>query len=124
MPVFRASHVGSFSHCLQVGSASLRRPPISSSRKVDQIVIAACPAKYVARVESTVWVPCGESFWASVPYSAKVWRQAGLSSATAPPCSTIWQLLPSANDSKVCWVKGSEGSVASVIPYWFPEVRA
>ena len=33
-------------HCGHVGSASFRKPPNSSSRKVDQMIIADCPAKY------------------------------------------------------------------------------
>ena len=45
MPVFSASHLGSSLHWSQVGSASLRSPASSSSRKEDQIIIAASPAK-------------------------------------------------------------------------------
>ena len=57
MPVFLANQVGSSLHCSQVGSASSRNPASSSSKKDDQIVIAASPAKYVARVVSASWLP-------------------------------------------------------------------
>src|SRR5512133_2184493 len=60
IPVLLASHWGSFLHCGQVGSASLRRPASSSSKKEDQITMAAFPAKYVARVVSASWLPLVE----------------------------------------------------------------
>jgi hypothetical protein len=44
-PVFFARKVGSATHSVQVGLASLRRPAISSRRNVDQMAIAAWPAK-------------------------------------------------------------------------------
>src|SRR4051812_9788887 len=56
-PVFLARNAGSCLHCGQLGSASLRRPAISSRTKVDQMNIAALPAKYDARVVSTSWAP-------------------------------------------------------------------
>src|SRR5215204_2741176 len=60
MPVFCASHRGSFLHCAHVGIASLRRPASSSSRNDDQITMAASPAKYVALVVSASWLPATE----------------------------------------------------------------
>src|SRR5687768_4520516 len=56
-PLFLARKPGSFLHSGQVGRASLRRPAISSRMNVDQMIIAACPAKYDARVVSTSWAP-------------------------------------------------------------------
>src|ERR687890_244843 len=56
-PLFLARKPGSFLHSGQVGSASFRRPAISSRMNVDQMIIAACPAKYDARVVSTSWAP-------------------------------------------------------------------
>src|SRR3954465_5751130 len=56
-PLFLARKAGSFLHSAQVGSASLRRPAISSRTNVDQMNIAALPAKYEARVVSTSWAP-------------------------------------------------------------------
>src|ERR671914_714632 len=56
-PVFLAKNSGSFLHSVQLGLASLRNEASSSSRKVDQIAIADCPAKYAARTVSTSWVP-------------------------------------------------------------------
>src|ERR687893_1297334 len=57
MPLFLARNALSDLHCGQVGAASLRRPAISSSRKDDQTIMAALPAKYVARVVSTSCAP-------------------------------------------------------------------
>src|SRR5215208_8041310 len=57
IPEFSASHVGSLLHLSHVGRASLRRPASSSSKKEDQITMAASPAKYVARVVSASWLP-------------------------------------------------------------------
>src|SRR3954466_9229993 len=61
-PLFFARNAGSFLHSGQVGSASLRRPASSSRMKVDQMTIAALPAKYWARVVSTSCSPSGEYF--------------------------------------------------------------
>ena len=44
-PLFLARNAGSASHSGQVGSASFRSPAISSRMKVDQMIIAAWPAK-------------------------------------------------------------------------------
>src|SRR5690606_28905088 len=63
-PVFSASHSGFSRHCSQLGSASLRSPASSSRMNDDQMVMAALPEKYVARVESTSWLPLTECFWA------------------------------------------------------------
>src|ERR671910_212962 len=51
-------------HSAHVGSASFRSPAISSRMNDDQTSIAAWPAKYVARVESTSWLPATEKFFA------------------------------------------------------------
>src|SRR4051812_32404122 len=56
-PEFLARNAGSFLHSGQLGSASFRRPAISSRMNVDQMTIAAFPAKYDARVVSTSWAP-------------------------------------------------------------------
>src|SRR3954452_21461235 len=56
-PVFLARKAGSFLHSGQFGSASLRSPAISSRTNVDQMNIAALPAKYDARVVSTSCAP-------------------------------------------------------------------
>src|SRR5829696_9032481 len=56
-PLFLARKPGSFLHSGHVGSASFRRPAISSRMNVDQMIIAAWPAKYDARVVSTSWAP-------------------------------------------------------------------
>ena len=40
-PVFLARYAGSSAHSGQLGNASLRRPAISSSRNVDQMIMAA-----------------------------------------------------------------------------------
>src|ERR671921_2591181 len=60
-PLFFARKAGSFLHSGQVGSASFRSPASSSRMKVDQITIAALPAKYCARVVSTSCSPDGEN---------------------------------------------------------------
>ena len=59
-PLFLARNAGSLLHWGQVGRASFRRPAISSRMKLDQITIAALPAKYAARVVSTSWAPVTE----------------------------------------------------------------
>src|SRR3954454_23399221 len=59
-PLFFARNAGSFLHSGQVGSAAFRRPAISSRMKLDQISIAAWPAKYDARVVSTSCAPFTE----------------------------------------------------------------
>ena len=59
-PLFLARKAGSFLHSGQVGRASFRRPAISSRMKLDQMIIAACPAKYDARVVSTSCAPVTE----------------------------------------------------------------
>src|SRR3954454_22189016 len=56
-PLFLARKAGSSLHSAQVGRASFRSPAISSRVKLDQISIAAWPAKYDARVVSTSWAP-------------------------------------------------------------------
>src|SRR5689334_16934953 len=60
MPLFLARNAGSAAHCGQLGLASFRSPAISSRMNDDQTSIAALPAKYVARVESTSCAPCTE----------------------------------------------------------------
>src|SRR3954451_17955918 len=60
IPLFFASNAGSAAHCGQLGLASFRRPAISSRMNDDHTSIAALPAKYVPRVESTSWAPCTE----------------------------------------------------------------
>src|SRR5688500_7220031 len=59
-PLFLARKAGSFLHSGHAGLVSLRRPAMPSSRNGDQNIIAARPAKYVARVESTSWLPLTE----------------------------------------------------------------
>src|SRR4051812_25184041 len=56
-PLFSAKKAGSFLHSGQFGRASFRSPAISSRMNVDQMTIAACPAKYDARVVSTSCSP-------------------------------------------------------------------
>src|ERR671917_1145946 len=67
-PLFLARNAGSFLHSLHDGFVSLRRPAMPSSRKGDQNIIAARPAKYVPRVESTSWAPSTEYLDAMSPY--------------------------------------------------------
>ena len=59
-PLFSARNAGFFLHSGHVGSASLRSPAISSRMKLDQMIIAAWPAKYDARVVSTSCAPLTE----------------------------------------------------------------
>src|SRR3954466_8319753 len=59
-PLFLAKKAGSLLHWGHVGFASFRRPAISSRMKLDQITIAALPAKYAALVVSTSWAPVTE----------------------------------------------------------------
>src|SRR5688572_5271809 len=59
-PLFLARNAGSFLHSLQDGLVSSRSPAIPSSRNGDQNIIAARPAKYVPRVDSTSCAPLGE----------------------------------------------------------------
>src|SRR3954467_13576670 len=56
-PLFLARNAGSCLHSGQLGKASLRSPAISSRMNVDQMIIAAWPAKYDARVVSTSCAP-------------------------------------------------------------------
>src|SRR5689334_13791829 len=102
MPLFLARYAGSALHCAQVGSASLRRPAISSSRKEDQTTMAALPEKYVARVVSTSCAPGTEKFRTRSPYSWKVCTHWGESRVTVLFASTSSQPLPRARFSKVC----------------------
>src|SRR5919107_5150194 len=67
-PEFFARNAGSFLHSGHDGFVSERSPAMPSSRNGDQNIIAARPAKYVPRVESTSWLPLTEYFPASSPY--------------------------------------------------------
>src|SRR4051812_42743113 len=59
-PLFLARNDRSFLHCGHDGRVSLRRPAMPSRRNGDHMIIAARPAKYVPRVESTSWLPLTE----------------------------------------------------------------
>src|SRR4051812_13703467 len=59
-PLFLARNDGSFLHSGHVGRASFRSPAISSRMKLDQMTMAAWPAKYDARVVSTSCAPLTE----------------------------------------------------------------
>src|SRR5215207_449422 len=59
-PLFLARNAGSFLHSGHDGRVSLRSPAIPSSRNGDQNIIAARPAKWVPRVDSTSWLPLTE----------------------------------------------------------------
>src|SRR3954454_7158940 len=108
-PLFLARYAGSFLHSGQFGSASLRSPAISSSTNVDQMNIAALPAKYCARVVSTSWAPGTEWFRIRSPYQENESTHAELLIVTLPLSSVSSQPLPSAAASKVCSVNASPG---------------
>src|SRR5829696_589910 len=66
-PEFLARKARSSLHSGQDGRVSSRSPAMPSSRNGDQNIIAARPAKYVPRVESTSWLPSTEKFLARSP---------------------------------------------------------
>ena len=56
---FSARYAMLSTHSGQAGVAASRNPAISSRMNGDHTIIEACPAKYVARVETTSWAPPG-----------------------------------------------------------------
>jgi hypothetical protein len=57
MPLWSARNDGSARHWGQVGRASLLSPASSSRRNDDQMIMAALPARYAARVLVASWPP-------------------------------------------------------------------